>query len=446
MHETSRLLFELPAVCRKKVTLAFDGGQVSSNGGLLLLREIERTQRLAERLAGCLTDGRDAGRIEHTQVEMLRMRMLAIAAGYEDADDCDALRHDPVMKMAVGRAPLSGEALCSQPTMSRLENAPSRLAVARMMRAMVDQFLDSFARAPRQIVLDIDDTLDAAHGGQQLALFNAHHDERCFLPIHIYEALSGKPVAVILRAGKTPAGTEVRTVLKHLIGHLRARWPKVRILVRGDSHYGRIEAMDWCDANRVDYIFGLSGNAVLRSLIEARADAVRVRRALSDADKVRDWCRLRWGAKSWSRPRRVVARMEATRLGFDTRFVITSLRGSARYLYEKVYCARGQMENLIKLHKSQLASDRTSCHSATANQFRLILHSCAYWLMWGLRAAAPPRSDWARCEFASLRLRLIKLAARVVETVARIRVSLPSSCPDRDTFIALAIALRARPP
>lgn len=446
MDETSPLLFELPAVARKKVTLAFDGGPVSSDGGLLLLREIERGQRLAERLAGCLPDRRDAGRVEHTLVEMLRMRMLAIAAGYEDANDCDALRHDPMMKMAVGRAPLSGDALCSQPTMSRLENAPSRLAVARMMQAMLELFLDSFRRAPKRIVLDIDDTLDAAHGGQQLALFNAHYDERCFLPIHIYEAISGKPVAMILRPGKTPAGTEVRTILKHLIRRIRARWPKVQILVRGDSHYGRIEAMDWCDANGIDYIFGLSGNAVLRSLIEGRADAVRVRRALSDADRVRDWCHLTWGAKSWSRPRRVAARMEATRLGFDTRFIVTSLRGSARYLYQTVYCARGQAENLIKLHKSQLASDRTSCHSATANQFRLILHTCAYWLMWGLRAAAPRHSDWARIEFATLRTRLIKVAARVVETVARIRLSLPSSCPDRDIFISLANALRARPP
>jgi hypothetical protein len=210
MTEDSLLLFELPAVCRKKVSGDFALGDISSNGGVLLLREVERRYRLAERLAACLPDRRAADRVQHTQAEMLRLRMLAIAAGYEDADDCDALRHDPVMKMAVGRAPQSGAPLCSQPTMSRLENAPSRTAVARLMRAMLEMFLDSYHQAPRQIVLDIDDTLDAVYGGQQLALFNAHHDERCFLPIHIYEGLSGKPVAMILRAGTTPSGCSRR--------------------------------------------------------------------------------------------------------------------------------------------------------------------------------------------------------------------------------------------
>lgn len=331
--------------------------------------------------------------------------------------------------------------------MSRLENAPSRTEVARLMRAKLEHFLDSYAKAPKRIVLDIDDTLDVVHGGQQLALFNAHYDEHCFLPIHIYEAVSGKPVAMILRAGKTPSGVEVRTILKHLIRHIRARWPKVGIVVRGDSHYGRIEAMQWCENNDVDYIFGLSGNDTLRVMIEPKADAIRVNRALSGADKVRGYCSVKYAAKTWPGDRRrVVARMEATTMGFDTRYVITSLSGAPRHLYENVYCRRGEMENLIKLHKSQLGSDRTSCHSAVANQFRLILHSCAYWLLHGLRAAAPRKSGWARVEFATLRLRLIKVAARVVENIARIRVSLPTSCPDKELFVAIAMNLRPRPP
>ncbi len=279
MHDDSLLPFDLPAVRRKKMSLAFDGGRLSSDGGVLLLREVERRLGLAERLAGCLRDRRDPLRIEHPLAEMLRLRMLAIAAGYEDADDCDALRHDPAFKLAVGRLPESDPPLCSPPTMSRLENAPSKIEIARLMAAMVDLFCASWARPPASIVLDIDDTLDRVHGHQQLSLFNAYYDERCFLPIHIYEAASGKPVAVILRAGKTPSGAEVRTIVKHVVRRIRRHWPEVAILLRGDSHYARPEAMEWCEANRVDYVLGLAGNARLHDRVRAAADDLCVRRA-----------------------------------------------------------------------------------------------------------------------------------------------------------------------
>jgi len=443
MKNDSHLPFDLPAVCRKKVSAAFDGGLLSSDGGVLLLREVERRLGIAERLAECLTDRRDPERIDHAIVEMLRLRMFAIAAGYEDADDCDALRDDPAFKLAVGRLPETGAALCSQPTMSRLENAPSKIEIARMMGAMVELFCTSYRRPPAAIVLDIDDTLDRVHGHQQLSLFNAHYDERCFLPIHIYEGSSGKPVAMILRAGKTPGGVEVRTILKRVVARIRRHWPEVRITVRGDGHYGRPEAMEWCENHGLDYIFGLGGNAVLHAQVRAVADDLCVRRALSlsngtGADKRRTWSELRYGAKSWTRERRVVARLEATALGLDIRYVVTSLAGTPEQLYETVYCARGNAENFIKLHKTQLASDRTSCRSPNANQFRLILHTAAYWLLHTLRAAVPKASSWARAEFNTLRLGLIKLAARVVEGAARIRVWLPTACPDAAIFRLLA--------
>ena len=438
MDDDSHLPFALPAVCRKKVSVAFDGGRLSSDGGVLLLRGVERALGVAGRLASCLVDRRDPARIDHGVVEMLRLRMFAIAAGYEDADDCDALRDDPAFKLAVGRLPETGAALCSQPTMSRLENAASKVALARMMGAMVDLFCASYRRPPAAIVLDIDDTLDRVHGRQQLSLFNAHYDERCFLPIHIYEGTSGKPVAVILRPGKTPCGVEVRTILERVVVRIRRRWPRVRITVRGDSHYGRQEAMEWCEDNGVDYIFGLAGNAVLHARLRAVADDLCVRRAQSGADKRRTWSELRYGAKSWTKARRVVARLEATTLGLDIRYVVTSLAGSPEHLYQTVYCARANAENFIKLHKTQLASDRTSCRSPNANQFRLILHTAAYWLLHGLRAAAPKASAWARAEFATLRLHLIKIAARVAEGAARIRVWLPTGCPDGAMFRLLA--------
>jgi hypothetical protein len=438
MDDDNLLPFSLPAVCRKKVTLAFDGGRLSSDGGVLLLREVERRLGVAAVLAGCLTDRRDRCRIDHEIVEMLRLRMFLIAAGYEDADDCDSLRADPVFKMAVGRWPESGEALCSQPTMSRLENAPSRIEIARMMAAMVDLFCASWARRPRAITLDIDDTLDRVHGHQQLSLFNAHYDERCFLPIHIYEAGSGKPVAVILRAGKTPGGAEVRAIVKHVVRRIRRHWPKTRICWRGDSHYARPEAMEWCEENGVDYVFGLAGNDVLHAEVRSIAEDLCVRRAEAGEEKRRSWAEFRYAAKSWVKPRRVVARLEASTRGFDARYVVTTLADPAEPLYETVYCARGQAENFIKLHKTQLASDRTSCRSPRANQFRLILHTAAYWLLHTLRAAAPGHSFWKTAEFATLRLRLLKIATRVVESAARIRVSLPTACPHAAIFRLLA--------
>jgi len=438
MQEDTLLPFTFPAVARKKVSAAFDGGMLSSDAGVLLLRNVEKRLRISERLSACLKDKRNPDFIKHTVEEMLRLRMFAIAAGYEDANDFDRLRHDPIFKMAAGRSPEDGAALCSQPTLSRLENAPSRTELGRMMLAMIDQFCSSYSRAPKSIILDIDDTLDAVHGNQQLSLFNAHYDERCFLPIHIYEGTSGKPVAMILREGKTPSGKEVRTILKHVIKRIRSRWPKVDILVRGDSHYGRDEAMQWCEEQGVDYIFGFGTNAVLAGMMRDDADTLCVERATSGAQKLRSFAKFRYGAKSWTCERRLVARLEATEKGLDIRYIVTSLKGSAKHLYETVYCARGEMENFIKLHKTQLASDRTSCRDPRANQFRLILHTAAYWLMLALRKAVPKRSALYRAEFTSLRLHLIKIAARVVEGVARIRISLPTACPDAALFRHLA--------
>jgi hypothetical protein len=438
MSEDSPFLPGLSAVEGKSVEVAFAGGLQSSDGGVLLLREVERRLGIAERLAACIPDRRDPDSIKHTIADMLRFRMFAIAAGYEDADDCDSLRTDPVFKMAAGRLPESGDALCSQPTMSRLENAPSRITLLRLLAAMVDLFCDGWARVPRRIELDIDDTWDAAHGGQQLSLFNAHYDGYGFLPIHIYEATSGQTVATILRAGKTPAGAEVRTVLKHVIKRIRKNWPRVEILVRGDSHYGRPEAMDWCEGNGVFYCFSLAGNPALAALAAPLNEDVAVRRAQGRAGKLRRYASFAYAAKGWRHKRRVIARVEASGQGTDTRFVVTNLADKPKRLYERIYCARGRMENLIKAHKRHLASDRTSCTSALANQFRLVLHSAAYMLLHGLRAVAPRRSFWRTAQFDTLRLRLIKLGARVVEKATRIKVILPAACPDTAIFAHLA--------
>src|SRR5690349_1175474 len=328
---------------------------------------------------------------------------LAIACGYEDADDLDHLRTDPGFKLACGRLPDSGDDLCSQPTVSRWENAPSLREVVRMTQAMIDLYCASYPRPPAAVTLDSDDTLDVVHGHQQLSLFNAHYDERCFLPIHVYDIATSRPVAILLRPGKTPSGQEIRSHLRRLVRRIRSHWPATRLTIRGDGHYGRPEVMTWCEANAVDYIFGLPGNAVLARQVEAVAEDVRVRRAEAAAPALRRYTETRYGAKSWTRQRRVAARIEASTLGLDIRFVVTNLEfGSAEWLYDTPYCARGQAEDLINLHQSQLASDRTSCRSPLANRVRLVLHTGRYWVMLTARGGIPSPHRLGTAEFASL--------------------------------------------
>jgi hypothetical protein len=447
MTDDSRLPFALPSVQRKKLTAAFDGGRISSDGGVMLLALAERRIGIADKLAAEIADRRDPARVVHALADILRARILAIACGYEDADDLDHLRHDPALKLACGRLPDSGRDLCSQPTVSRAENTPGLREVIKLMRAMVALYCRSYDRPPAAVTLDIDDTLDVVHGHQQLSLFNAHYDERCFLPIHVYDTATSRPVTVLLRPGKTPSGREIRGHLRRLVREIRRYWPRIHLTVRGDSHYGRPEVMDWCEANAIDYVFGLSGNDRLRGLVEPAADDVRVRRAEADALVLRRYTETRYAAKSWRAERRVAARIEATAQGLDIRYVVTSLtHGSAEWVYDSLYCARGQAENLIKLHKGQLASDRTSCRSPLANQVRLILHTAAYWLMLTLRDAIPKPQPLANAEFVTLRARLLKIAARITETAARVRIAFAACCPDAGLFRGIARSLQPAGP
>jgi len=447
MSDDTVVPFSFPAVGRKKLTVAFDGGRLTSDGGVMLLAAAERRIGLAERLAALICDPRNPLLVTHSVADILRVRMLAIACGYEDADDLDHLRSDPGFKLACGRLPDSGRDLCSQPTMSRWENMPSLREVIRLTYAMVDIYCTSYARPPAAVTLDIDDTVDVVHGHQQLSLFNAHYDERCFLPIHVYDTASSRPVAILLRPGKTPSGDEVRRHLRRLVRRIRSHWPTTRLTIRGDGHYGRPEIMAWCEANGVDYILGLPGNAVLSRLVEAAADDVRVRRAEAQAPLLRRYTETSYGAKSWRCERRVAARIEASTQGLDIRFVVTNLNsGSAEWLYDTLYCARGQAENLIKLHKSQLASDRTSCRSPLANQVRLVLHTAAYWLMLSLREAVAKPHALATAEFTTLRMRLLKIAARITETATRVRIAFAAACPEADLFRRIALSLQPAGP
>ena len=422
----------LSPVSGKTVVAKFDGGLLSSDAGILVLREVEQRLRVADRLAACMVDPRAPALITHTLAEIIRFRLLMIGAGYEDGNDASSLRSDPIFKMALDLSPSDRE-LCSQSTISRLENLPDARSLLRMGRAMVDLYCESFQRVPKRITLDIDDTFDAVHGGQQLRLFNAHYDEYGFQPIVVFDG-EGRFVTAILRPAKRPGGKEVCAFLRRLLRAIRANWPKTEILLRADSHYCGPEVLDWCRANGLDYILGVAPTTTLRRHIGDLEASTKARfEAAPNNGKARRFKEFLDGAASWSRVERIIARVEAGTDGTDTRFIVTNLdTRNARVLYEDVYCRRGQAENHIKSWKTHLAADRTSCTKATANQLRLFLHAGAYWLMWGLRVSMPKRSMWRAAQFDTLRLRLIKIAARVVEMKTMIRVQLPTSCPAQD--------------
>jgi Transposase DDE domain group 1 len=420
----------------------FDGGQLSSDGGLLALREVERRLGIAGRLAACIDDPRAPERVRHGIAAILRFRMLMIAAGYEDGNDADALRHDPVFKLALDQLP-DGAALCSQPTISRLENLPGPRALLRMARAMIELYCASFRQVPRRIVLDVDDTFDAVHGGQQLRLFNAYYDEYGFQPIVVFDG-EGRPVAAMLRPARRPTGAEARAFLRRLVRAIRGHWPQVEILVRADSHYCAPEVLDFCRAEDLDFILGVASTTTLRRHVEALEQSTAARRAATPGTgKLRRYKEFHDGARSWSRVERIIARVEAGPQGTDTRFVATNLAGAtARRIYEDLYCRRGQAENHVKAWRLHLAADRTSCSRASANQLRLMLHTGAYWLLWSLRSLMPKRSTWRAVQFDTLRLRLVKIATRVVALKSRVMLHLPSACPNQ---AILRLALERMP-
>jgi hypothetical protein len=433
----------LSPVSGKAVAARFDGGELSSDAGVLVLREIESRLGIAEGLATCLDDPRAPGQTRHGLAEIIRFRLLMIAAGYEDGNDATGLRADPIFKMALDQAP-SGGALCSQSTISRLENLPGKRALLRMGRAMVDLYCGSFRHVPKRITLDIDDTFDAVHGGQQLRLFNAHYDEYGFQPIVVFDG-DGRFVSAMLRPAKRPKGVEIRAFLRRLLRAVRANWPRTTILLRADSHYCTPEVLDWCRAEGVDYILGVAPTSTLRAHVLALEASTRNRfDQTPDGGKVRRFKEFLDGAASWSRVERIVARVEAGPDGTDSRFIVTSLTGGdGRSLYQGIYCQRGQAENHIKSWKTHLAADRTSCHEASANQFRLFLHAGAYWMLWSLRALMPKRSVWRVAQFDTLRLRLIKMAARVIEMKTTIKVHLPTATPCQD-ILRLVLARMPR--
>lgn len=430
MKNNTTFQLEFAPLKKKKITAFFDDPQVSSDAGALYLREVDRRIGLIDRLITAMNDPRRQTHIHHQMCELWRQRVYQIACGYEDADDCDHLKGDPAFKIAAGRDPQDDPDLASQPTMSRLENTVTVRDLIRIGYALIDQFIDSYDSVPDAIVLDMDPTADTTYGHQQLRLFNAFEDEYCFMPFHVYEGQSGKLITTVLRAGKTPTAPEIISVLKRIVSRIRRAWPEVRIILRADGHHTKPKVMEWMEAHDIDYITGLSPNKRLNALFTLTIQDAE-RKYQQKGGRVRSYGSAYYAAGSWNdKERRVICRVVVSAKGTDTRYIVTSFTNAgAKYLYETVYCGRGAMELMIKDHKVGLQSDRTSCTRKEANQFRLFLHSSAYMLMYTLREQLLKGSELARAQFDTIRLRLLKLGARVEIRKTFIRFHLPSSYP-----------------
>jgi hypothetical protein len=424
----------------------FAGGGLSSDLGPLLLRGIDRQIGLTERINGAVVDTRHASYITHSQRDLLTQRIYQIGCGYEDGNDSNSLRHDPMFKLGTGRLPFDADtALASAATISRFEHAASSKDIYRFSQALVEQFIAGFASTPKNIVLDLDHSEDAAHGQQPLAFYNHFYQSTCYLPLMIFDGQSGALVAAVLRPGKRPTGAENAMIMRRVLTLIRRQFPDTHILVRGDGHFSGPEMMAMIDAMpNTDFIFGLPGNKRLQVLAEpAKQRACQLWADVQTQDVVPDAVRLfdefDYAAASWSKPWRVLLKAEVMALGENPRFVVTSLPGlDAGMLYEEIYCARGQAENFIKHLKTDLSADRTSCTSFLANCMRLLLHAAAYVLHQQLRTQALQHTALSQAQPSTVIAKLFKIAVQVRQSKQRITLHLPSACTVKNLLHTLA--------
>lgn len=422
--------------CRKRLVEAdFAGGDVTSNGGVLLLREADRRLGLTKAVSLRLPDERQPGKVVHKLGDMLRQRVFGIALGYEDLNDHTALRHDLALQTAAG----CDGALASAPSLCRLENRARPDWSLAIHEVLVDVFIASFDTAPAEIVLDIDATDDAVHGHQVGRFFHGYYDHYCFLPLYVF--CGDHLLVAYLRAANIDPAKHASGIVKLLVQRLRQSWPKVRIILRADSGFCRWRLMSWCERRDVGYIFGLARNARLVALAQSEMATAQARFEAT-GNKQRRFAELRYGARSWNRERRVIARLEHGPKGANPRFVVTNLEGAGKDLYDDVYCARGEMENRIKEQQLQMFADRTSCHHWWPNQFRLLLASLAYTLMAAIRRIGLQGTEYARAQCATIRLKLLKIGAVIVRNTRRVRLHLSSACPDKDLFCQVSARLK----
>lgn len=414
----------------KKVELSYSGEKISSNGGALLLRETEGQIGIIKQLSQCIEDTRDQRYVQHSIFDLVMQRVLQIACGYEDGNDCNTLKDDPILKLCTDKMPTDDNALASQPTMSRFENSIGRSGLYRIAQCFADAFIDSYAEEPPVIIIDCDDTNNNTHGAQQMILYNQYYGEYCYMPLHIYEGQSGKLITTILKPGRRSKSIDVLTILKRLITHLRKQWKNTVIIVRGDSHFCSAPLMDWAETQpKTNFLTGLSGNKVLARQVETSLKSAQ-RSFEAKGKPVKIYHQFIYQANSWKHPQRVIAKVEVTKMGSNIRYVVTDMHQiRTKQLYENGYCARGKAELNIKDHKTYLKSDRSSCKEFEANQMRLFLHSAAYVLLHALRENVLKNTEFSNATMETIRLKLVKVAAHVTVLKTKIKIVLPRCCP-----------------
>jgi hypothetical protein len=443
MTECNGLPLLFASMDRRQIVADFHGGDLTSDGGLPLLREVDRKIGLIDAVNDAIHDPRFQPLVVHDQRTLLAQRIFAIAAGYEDLNDHQSLRNDTLLAALTDRQLKCGQKeedpLSSPPTLCRLENRITRGDLVRMSKVLVEQFIASHATPPEELVLDFDATDDAVHGNQEGRFFHGYYDHYCFLPLYV--TCGQQLLVAYLRPANIDGAKHSRAVLKLLVTRFRRVWPNVKIIFRADSGFCRWRMMRWCDRNGVDYILGLAKNDVLKRLARRSMTTARWQYRCTGF-KQRLFEEFSYAAATWDRPRRVIAKAEHGEQGQNPRFVVTSLSGEAQGLYDKLYCQRGDAENRIKEQQLGLFADRTSCHAFLANQFRVLLSATAYVLVETLRRVGLAGTELACAQVGTIRLRLLKIGGRIVRTVRRIVIHLASGFPLQQTFATILRRLR----
>jgi hypothetical protein len=428
---TGQLIFSF--FRKRQLTVTFGGGEITSDAGLLLIRQADNSLHLSEGIAGCITDRRDSRYADHGLVELLRQRIYQVVAGYEDCNDANLLRRDPALKAACDRL-LSDDPLASQPTLSRLENS----ATTKDLYRMAEQFLQMYIRRnkkrkPKRIILDLDGTDDPTYGNQQLTFFHGYYDQYIYHPLVIYDADTGELVTAVLRAGNRHASYGAVALLKRIVPRLRTAFPKAQIIIRGDAGFAIPALCEYCEAGGLKYVIGLIRNDVLERMIGNLLSKAQ-ERYQETQQKQRLFAEGFYQAQSWATERRVIMKAEWLPQGPNSRFVVTNLSMDTQTIYEFYTERGGTCEVRIDEFKNGLKADRLSCHRFKANQFRLFLHMAAYWLVLRLREALA-KTELSTMQIQQLRLRILKIGGQVIQTARRVWFRLASGCPRQDIFV-----------
>jgi len=431
MTECNKIPLTFSSLGRKKIQADFDGGQLTSDAGAVLLREIDRHIGLVDAMTDCINDPRDPARITHDIRTMIAQRVFAIAMGYEDGNDHQDLRNDPLMQLLTDRGIDSANPLASPSTLCRLENGVGRRELSRLAEVFVEQFIASHDAPPEEILLDFDATDDAVHGQQEGRFFHGYYDHYCFLPLYVF--CGEQLLAAYLRPSKIDGAKHSWAILKLLVRRFRQVWPNVRIIFRGDSGFCRWKMLRWCDRRDVHYIVGLAQNKRLKRLTRREIVTAKWQHRRT-GEKQRIFGELAYAAGTWDRTRRVIVKAEHSDKGTNPRFLVTNLPGDPQDLYDNLYCQRGEMENRIKEQQLGLFADRTSCHGFMANQFRLLLSSAAYVLMESLRRLGLCGTQLERAQAGTIRVKLLKIGARIIASVRRVVLHLASGYPLQELF------------